>query len=286
MAVPSDPSRIHGARVLGADKVISPRGWLLPRRVLEEDVLLYTRRGVGEITLGEATHPLRRDHLYLLRRGVPHLIRAGSRSAIECWSLRFLLLDGEGGTLDANVLGIPEVTAVAGRRALERLFVECVDHALHRERTAHLTLLASLFALLDALVQDARGDLAGEGSTPARRNGAARARQTEQVMAAVALMMRHVTGDLSLEELAAHAEMSPSHFEKVFKRVMGSSPHAYYIGLKMERAKEQMAAGGRTLSEIARNLGFTSLHHFSRTFRRYEGELPSRYAERARHGAE
>jgi len=277
MAAGPGPSQVCGARVVGADRVVSPRGWLLPWRTLEEDVLLYVRRGSGELTLAESTYPVRRDHLYLLRRGVPHLLRADARRAIEYWAIQFVLLDAHGDPLNASDLGIPDVVPTKGRHALERLFVECVHQALHCPG-GRLALLAALFGLLDDLTDGVECAAAPPGAS----GDGARSRHSAQVMAAVALMMEHVTGDISLEELAAHAEMSPSHFAKVFKRVMGSTPHAYYTGLKMERAKQQIAAGRGTLTQIAQELGFASLHHFSRTFKRYEGELPSRYAQRVR----
>ncbi len=58
-------------------------------------------------------------------------------------------------------------------------------------------------------------------------------------------------------------------------------------GLRIERAKALLAdpaKAGRGIAEIARDCGFTSAPHFSRTFRRATGRTPREYRERALRG--
>ena len=268
-----------GARIEGAGKVVSPRGCLFPRRDMEDSELIYVHRGRGEIAIGEAVHPARAGHLLAFRRGEPHVARAAPDSPLEHWYLHFVLLDEQGAPLDLDALALPDVLPITNRRPFERLFLECIHHRTHRDGGYQALLISTFFLLLDHILRAAP---APTPSPAATRDDAGRDRHNEQVMSAVHLMMENVSGDLVLDDLAAHARMSPSHFEKVFKRVMGSSPHTYYTGVKMERAKILMNSTRWTLTEIAGQLGFGSLHHFSRTFKQYEGEAPSRYAERVR----
>ncbi len=58
-------------------------------------------------------------------------------------------------------------------------------------------------------------------------------------------------------------------------------------GLRVERAKAVLAdpaKAGRGIAEVARDCGFTSAPHFSRTFRRATGQTPREYRERALRG--
>lgn len=272
--------RLGGVRIVAAGKVVPPRGWVCPRRSLSENVLLYVRKGRGDLTAGDQVLPLRGGHLYLVRAGVPHVLGADAGQVLEHWHLHFTLLDGSGQPVAPEALPFPEALSLPARSALEREFLRCVQCASEQGAASGAGVLASFFAVLEQVLQ-AAADAMGDERAPAR-SGDAHARRAGQVMDAVELMMRHVADDLSLEEISAHVGMSPSHFEKVFKRVTGSTPHAYYLGLKMERAKALLATPDRRLGDIAVEVGFSSLHHFSRTFKQYEGELPSRYAARVR----
>ncbi|MBI3944999.1 MAG: helix-turn-helix transcriptional regulator [Armatimonadetes bacterium] len=277
-------SGVCGVRIRSANRVLPPPGWVLPRRVLDDDTLLYVRRGRGQLTIGDAAHPVQPRCVYAIPRGVPHLVHARNGSTLEHWCLHFTLLGESSDPLALAVLGLPAAIPVGGSRDCERLFLQCVQHALDPDPARRPAMLACFFGILDRLARAAAPEAPAESAEPPAPQSNSAMRCTGQVMSAIHLMMQHLGGDLTVEELASRVSMSPSHFVRVFKRVTGSSPHAYYTGMKMERAKALIASGGSTLTGIAGQLGFTSLHHFSRTFRRYEGESPSGYARRLRAG--
>ncbi|HHX38749.1 MAG TPA: AraC family transcriptional regulator [Armatimonadetes bacterium] len=268
-------------RISAAGKAVPPKGWVCPRRTLSEHLLLYVRKGSGTLQTGEQTLPLRAGHLCLIRAGTPHLLGADSGQVLEHWYLHFVLLDAHGAALVPEALRLPEALVLPARRAMEREFLRCVQCAAEQGAISAAGTLASFFNVLEQVLQEGDGTAVGEGAASLQGRGT-HARRSAQVMDAVELMLRHVSDDLSTEEIAAHVGMSASHFEKVFRRVTGTTPYAYYLGVKMERAKALMAASNRRLSDIAIELGFSSLHHFSRAFKQYEGELPSRYATRVR----
>jgi AraC-like DNA-binding protein len=274
-------SRLSGVRISAAGKAVPPKGWVCPRRTLSEHLLLYVRKGSGTLQTGEQTLPLRAGHLCLIRAGTPHLLGADSGQVLEHWYLHFVLLDAHGAALVPEALRLPEALVLPARRAMEREFLRCVQCAAEQGAISAAGTLASFFNVLEQVLQEGDGTAVGEGAASLQGRGT-HARRSAQVMDAVELMLRHVSDDLSTEEIAAHVGMSASHFEKVFRRVTGTTPYAYYLGVKMERAKALMAASNRRLSDIAIELGFSSLHHFSRAFKQYEGELPSRYATRVR----
>lgn len=91
----------------------------------------------------------------------------------------------------------------------------------------------------------------------------------------------HMGDDVSLEQLAAQADMSPHYFSQLFHRSTGSAPHQYLLKRRVERAKELLAGQQAPLADIAYRLGFSSQAQFTTTFRRYTGETPSRYRKRS-----
>jgi AraC family transcriptional regulator len=88
--------------------------------------------------------------------------------------------------------------------------------------------------------------------------------------------------DLSVEELAGVAHMSPFHFSREFKRAAGMAPHRFVLERRIERARLYLADGKETLANIAYTTGFSSQAHFSSVFRRLMGATPKEYQRSVR----
>jgi AraC family transcriptional regulator len=105
---------------------------------------------------------------------------------------------------------------------------------------------------------------------PPRTNGLPR-RTLRQV---VDYIHEHLNQDLTLETLAALAQMSPSYFSRLFKQSTRLSPHQYVIRCRIERAKQLLPQGQLSIAEIAFSLGFSHQSHFSHHFKRLVGSSP------------
>ena len=83
--------------------------------------------------------------------------------------------------------------------------------------------------------------------------------------------------NLTLEELAGHANMSRAHFCRCFKLVFGSSVWTWLTQRRLELAKQMLATTDLSLKEIAAECGFCSSSYFSRQFKRYLKTTPQNY---------
>jgi AraC-like DNA-binding protein len=82
-------------------------------------------------------------------------------------------------------------------------------------------------------------------------------------------MLREIRDErLTLREVAREADMSPFHFIRQFEAVFGSSPHQFRIGTRLERAKQLLAMGGYSVTDVCMEVGFSSLGSFSQLFAR------------------
>lgn len=97
---------------------------------------------------------------------------------------------------------------------------------------------------------------------------------------AFAFIERNITENFSLDDLSRAAGVSRFHFSRLFRVSTGESPMAYALRLRIERAKEMLERGDRTVCEIAMDLSFFDQSHFSRTFRRITGLSPSEFMRR------
>jgi AraC-like DNA-binding protein len=83
-----------------------------------------------------------------------------------------------------------------------------------------------------------------------------------------------------LETLAKQVLLSVSHFCRAFKESFGDTPHAFIIGLRLERAKKLMLATEEPLSHIAIACGLADQAHLSKLFRLRLGETPNAWRRR------
>jgi AraC-like DNA-binding protein len=80
---------------------------------------------------------------------------------------------------------------------------------------------------------------------------------------------------IRLEELAAIAGLSQSHFSHAFKASTGVPPHQWQLRARMDRVKSLLVKRDMSLTTVAAETGFSDPAHFARTFRRHTGLSPS-----------
>ena len=89
----------------------------------------------------------------------------------------------------------------------------------------------------------------------------------------------HQTEELSLEQVAKSVNTSKFYFCKIFKKATGINFTDYLSRVRTERAKNLLLNPNLRVSEIAYEVGFQSLTHFNRVFKRILGRSPTDYRE-------
>lgn len=97
-------------------------------------------------------------------------------------------------------------------------------------------------------------------------------------------MARLLTDDLqappSLAELAATLHFSENYLIRIFREIMGITPHAYVNAARIRKAKLLLSTSNITAERIAFECGFADYAHFYRMFRRETGISPKEYRRR------
>lgn len=95
-------------------------------------------------------------------------------------------------------------------------------------------------------------------------------------------LLRDVSDDApTVARVAATVGMSRAHFISQFEALFGLTPHQYRIAARLVLARE-LLAGGRSVTDVCLDVGFTSLGSFSRLFARRVGASPTVYRRRRR----
>jgi AraC-like DNA-binding protein len=87
----------------------------------------------------------------------------------------------------------------------------------------------------------------------------------------------HQTEEISLGEVSKAVNTSSFYFCKMFRKVTGINFTDYLSRLRIERAKNLLLNPNLRISEIAFEVGFQSLTHFNRVFKRILGQSPTDY---------
>ena len=101
---------------------------------------------------------------------------------------------------------------------------------------------------------------------------------------ALSHLERNIQNAVNLEELANIAHMSRRSFLRIFQSATGTSPLAWLIERRIERACGMLRHSDKRVTEIAFEVGFNDSNYFTRQFRKTTGLSPREY--RLRQGLE
>lgn len=101
--------------------------------------------------------------------------------------------------------------------------------------------------------------------------------ESPMIAKAKGFIREHYTEDLRLGQVAKFVGSSPFYFCKLFKQGAGLNFSDYLSRIRLERSKILLLNANLRVSEIAFEVGFQSLTHFNRVFRKKLGQSPTQY---------
>lgn len=100
----------------------------------------------------------------------------------------------------------------------------------------------------------------------------------KKISEAVSYLHAHyLQNDFRVEQLYGIADVSPKYFGMLFFRKFGMTPKEYVLFLKIERAKKLLLSEKCSIRDIADQLGYSDIYHFSKIFKEKTGYTPSMY---------
>ncbi|GIO30435.1 MULTISPECIES: helix-turn-helix domain-containing protein [Paenibacillus] len=166
----------------------------------------------------------------------------------------------------------------AVRPALDRLLALTSDETAARV-DSRMRILSALFELFAGI----SGTLSGQ------ETDASHSRYSQIASRAASLLEREVeetreggardSGD-TIASAAAAVGYSPSALNRIFAQVYGMSPRQYLSALMLKKSKLMLMDPELSVEAISARLGYKNIAHFSRQFKRWTGESPSRFRSR------
>lgn len=90
-------------------------------------------------------------------------------------------------------------------------------------------------------------------------------------------MEQNIRQSLSVSQIAKHFLLSESGLKKMFSRDVGCGVTDFFNNMKIEKAKEYIRENEKNFTQISDELGFSSIHYFSRLFKKKTGMTLTEY---------
>lgn len=101
-----------------------------------------------------------------------------------------------------------------------------------------------------------------------------------QVRKVTAYMQAHLDQSIGLDVLADLAGLSRFHFCTAFRLATGSTPHAWLVKLRIERAQLLLARTELSVIQVALEVGYETASAFTASFRKMTGMTPTTFRQR------
>ncbi|MFV8818097.1 helix-turn-helix domain-containing protein [Haliea sp. E17] len=243
----------------------SATGHRMVRERHDDNLILYCTAGRAHLRAGQWSGHLGPGQIALLPQGLTHRYEA---DPAEPWTLFWVHFQGASTRVFLQHTGYRDGSPVVNAGVSPAL-IGSFSSLLEVRRTGYSTrafihAANQLRYLLTQIAQEVSAhQVQQHGGLP-----------LEQVQA---YMLEHLDQPVTLDDLAAVANMSKYHFSNRYKQLTGYSPIKHFLHMKMEQACHLLDVTELGVGEIARQLGYEDPLYFSRLFSKTIGSSPRGY---------
>ena len=138
-------------------------------------------------------------------------------------------------------------------------------------------ILSQMNLLLLLLLREADAPRAGKLQTANAIHS-----ENEIIRQAQQYISSHIRQKLSVPLVARQVDVSPSYLTALFHKNLQISPGEYIRRIKLQESKQMIRENNLNFTEIAAELQYSTVHHFSRQFKEKFGITPTEYAKSVR----
>ena len=227
--------------------------------------LFYIIDGDGQFQIDDERFLVHANQLVIVNPDTIH-----TELSYDAHPLEYIVVGIEGLELEASedhdgrfcIFSFPEDNNTLA--CMQRILIEIQNKALYHQTVCQ----AYMNILVIQLMRDASLSTIQVPVQPQKNRQCAAARR---------YIEHHYKEPLSLDQLAAEANVNKYYLVHAFKQAYSISPINYQISCRIQEGKRLLADTDLSLSQISSILGFSSASYFSQSFRKAEGISPIEY---------
>ncbi len=230
-----------------------------------EHILIFCVAGEGWFEIDGERHSVCANEAFFIRQDVPHIYGSSDKMP---WSIHWTHFVGnEGDFFMSQIQGDVPKLLVEQKCHLRvvQLFGQCYELLMEGFLEKRLIHSAQILGhLLSELFYN------NPAFSPGQPAG-----QFRNIEPTLNYLRQNTHRSLTLDDMAAHADLSIPHFSRVFRSQTGYSPMDYFIHLKVQKASSMLLLSNMTVREIALMVGYEDPYYFSRLFKKVIGVSPT-----------
>lgn len=244
----------------------------------EDAEFIYIKKGRGIIVIDGVENPVSAGDIAFLLPGRVHGIFQHQDETMEYENILF---DSKmfASTLDdfydsfllpffENTVDIPTIfrQGVTGYESIKKYLDSNDNISSHREGAWGLAIKGNMYLLLFNLV-----------SLYEEKIDAGSKKKIDKLKPVIKYVELHYSEPMTVEEMAAKAGFSESHFMRFFKEAFGVSFITYLNDYRLSMAARMLLSTEESVLNISQQVGFENLSHFNRQFKKKYDKTPREY---------
>ncbi|HRP57392.1 AraC family transcriptional regulator [Agriterribacter sp.] len=237
----------------------------------EQHILIYCHKGYGSMVLNKKRLEIEPGDFFIISAKKPHVYMADEKNP---WSIYWLHFKG---TVAAQIVAVIEKT-IGSKGFLKHseqtisLFKEMyaqLERGYGRDNLMYANMC--LWHFLTSIMYNEKYAPPGDREVK------------DELNVAIDFMKKNISEVLTVEKIAAAANLSVSHFTYLFKNKTGFTPIEYFNHLKIQQACQYLLFTELRVKEISYELGIDDPYYFTRMFTKVMGMSPNTYREKRIH---
>ena len=248
--------------------------------------LVCVDKGVIDVIADQRQIPMRRGNLLFHKPGEYHNILTNGIIApnlvvigFECRSPALMSLAGQLLTVQENEKALLAKIIIEARNSFEGRLDDPYQEELHRLPASRSFGSEQLIGnyMEELLIHLCRRYSSGT-SRLLLPTQAPTADGGELYTRTIRYMEDHLSDHLTIDTICHDVLAGRSQLQKLFRQIHGCGVIQYFSSMKISAAKQLIRNNHLNFTEISDRLGYTSIHYFSRQFKKITGMTPSEYA--------
>ncbi|WP_138753095.1 helix-turn-helix transcriptional regulator [Paenibacillus sinopodophylli] len=252
--------------------------------------LLYVDRGEVEVRTDKAIHVLRQGSIIFHKPNEFHSFRAAKGVApdvivvtFDCHSPAMRGFEGKQLQVNEEERKMLVLMMHEGKQAFEFPFRHPLKRLPHAAAGSEQLLRCYLETFLLLLLRKLEAADSGVVQQQLSLPHPAREKSEQLLLRDIlSYIAEHLDDPLNITTICGQFYMSRTRLQMLFHKQHGCSFKQYVTQLRIRKAKILIREDTRNMTEIARLLGFASIHYFSKAFKKETGINPSEYARSVR----
>lgn len=273
----------HDKTILVQDDIIP---FFYPHLHCHEEIqLTYVLKGEGTLLVGSSMHAFGPNEVYLIGANVPHVFKSDASYFNGNKEIHALTIFFNTKGKLASLFDLPELKNVytffsscySGFRIPQQSFQDISSRILSIQYASGMDQIMQFFQLLKSLSVIEDGvPLANEMNNHPKTYSDYEGTRISNIYH---FILQHYNRDITLEEVAAEAYMTPQAFCRYFKKHTRNTFVTFLNDVRINEACKKLIDGTYdSVSSIAYDCGFNSITNFNRVFKSTTGKSPREYA--------